>query len=290
MSAGGLRFEARGKGAHWQELVRSPLVSVANVTCRPPHLGCSHEICYGEHRMAFVRRGAFRMHRAADVAIALPGSVALFRAGEGFRSSHPNADGDDCTFLTYAADVLDDVAAPPDAVCIVVPPPRASLAAQTLFHAMEQKRADTLEAEETLLAFLKVTEPASARRPAASTARMRTAARRAAELIAADPAARLDLSAIARQSGSSPFHLARTFSAVHGQPMHALRTRLRLTAAAERLLGGQADLTGLGLDLGFASHSHFAARFRAYYGLSPSQFRKAPGRVLTRLLVRASAS
>ena len=35
------------------------------------------------------------------------------------------------------------------------------------------------------------------------------------------------------------------------------------------------DLTDLGLDLGFSSHSHFSAAFRAAYGRTPSAFRQA---------------
>ena len=35
------------------------------------------------------------------------------------------------------------------------------------------------------------------------------------------------------------------------------------------------DLTTLGLDLGFSSHSHFSAAFQQAYGRSPSEFRQS---------------
>ena len=35
------------------------------------------------------------------------------------------------------------------------------------------------------------------------------------------------------------------------------------------------DLTTLGLDLGFSSHSHFTSAFTQAYGRSPSEFRQA---------------
>jgi len=34
-------------------------------------------------------------------------------------------------------------------------------------------------------------------------------------------------------------------------------------------------LTGLALDLGFSSHSHFTSQFRKQYGKSPSAFQSA---------------
>ena len=41
------------------------------------------------------------------------------------------------------------------------------------------------------------------------------------------------------------------------------------------MLGDYDDLTMLGLDLGFSSHSHFTTAFRQAYGRSPSEFRQA---------------
>jgi AraC-like DNA-binding protein len=41
------------------------------------------------------------------------------------------------------------------------------------------------------------------------------------------------------------------------------------------LLAQYDDLTALGLDLGFSSHSHFSAAFRQAYGRTPSEFRES---------------
>lgn len=46
-------------------------------------------------------------------------------------------------------------------------------------------------------------------------------------------------------------------------------------ARALDLLPQYDDLTALGLDLGFASHSHFTTAFRQVYGRSPSEFRQS---------------
>jgi AraC family transcriptional regulator len=34
-------------------------------------------------------------------------------------------------------------------------------------------------------------------------------------------------------------------------------------------------LTGIALDAGFASHSHFTARFRGFFGFTPTALRRA---------------
>jgi AraC family transcriptional regulator len=52
-----------------------------------------------------------------------------------------------------------------------------------------------------------------------------------------------------------------------------LRTRLR--AALDRVVGGDGELTAIALDAGFASHSHFTARFRALFGVTPAEQRRS---------------
>jgi AraC-like DNA-binding protein len=64
------------------------------------------------------------------------------------------------------------------------------------------------------------------------------------------------------------------FRKVEGMPLYRYQLRLRLARALD-LLPGYEDLTQLGLDLGFSSHSHFSAAFREAYGRSPSEFRRS---------------
>jgi AraC-like DNA-binding protein len=69
------------------------------------------------------------------------------------------------------------------------------------------------------------------------------------------------------------------FRHIVGVPIHRYLIRLRLRASLERLAsvdepGGAAwDLTGLALDLGYSSHSHFTDSFVREFGLTPSAFR-----------------
>ena len=83
----------------------------------------------------------------------------------------------------------------------------------------------------------------------------------------------LSLSEIAREVGSSVFHLARIFKTRTGFSLHAYRNQLRLRSALERLRDPGIDLTGIALDLGFSSHSHFTETFRRAFGKTPSAVR-----------------
>jgi AraC-like DNA-binding protein len=57
-------------------------------------------------------------------------------------------------------------------------------------------------------------------------------------------------------------------------PLSRYQRTLRLARALD-LLGEYEDLTALGLDLGFSSHSHFTAAFRQLYGRTPSAFKRS---------------
>jgi AraC-like DNA-binding protein len=85
----------------------------------------------------------------------------------------------------------------------------------------------------------------------------------------------LTLDGIARSVHSSPYHLSRVFRRRVGHPIHKYLNRLRLRASLERLADGERDLSGLALDLGYSSHSHFSDAFRRECGMPPSQFRSS---------------
>ena len=68
----------------------------------------------------------------------------------------------------------------------------------------------------------------------------------------------------------SPFHLARQFRAATGETISRYLLRLRLGAAVERLAEGERDIAALAIDIGFAHHSHFSARFRMAFGITPT--------------------
>ena len=132
-----------------------------------------------------------------------------------------------------------------------------------------------------LAALSQAPPPRRARRGVTSAAHRELAEAAKAELAAA-PAARTTLDQLARRLHVSAFHLARVFRAETGFALADYRRTLRLRAALERLPDSGRDLSGLALDLGFSSHSHFAASFRREFGVQPAVLRDA-GRTLALL-------
>lgn len=85
---------------------------------------------------------------------------------------------------------------------------------------------------------------------------------------------RLPLQEIAAGLNVSPGFLCRVFRRETGDTIHSHLTALRLSRALELLAGREGeDLTRLGLELGFASHSHFTSAFRRRFGVPPSVIR-----------------
>ena len=97
---------------------------------------------------------------------------------------------------------------------------------------------------------------------------------RAKAVLARDLACSMSLAALARELGTSPYHLCRVFRQRAGTTLHSYRLDLRVRTALERLARPGADLSQLALELGFSSHSHFTAVLRQRLGVPPSAARR----------------
>jgi AraC family transcriptional regulator len=82
--------------------------------------------------------------------------------------------------------------------------------------------------------------------------------------------------ALAQVTGLSGRQFLRAFKATFGVSLHQFVLQRRIERAKELLAAGGQSLTGLALDLGFASHAHFTTAFRARTGTTPSAFRCTP--------------
>lgn len=82
---------------------------------------------------------------------------------------------------------------------------------------------------------------------------------------------RVSLEWVASEVGVSRFHACRVFAAEVGTTMKEYLHIVRISEALFRLAEGARDLTALGLDLGYSSHSHFTSVFRRLVGLPPSR-------------------
>jgi AraC family transcriptional regulator len=86
----------------------------------------------------------------------------------------------------------------------------------------------------------------------------------------------LSLDEIAETASLSRFHFHRIFKAVAGETVADFTRRLRLEAAANRLLSQPlAGITPIAIACGFSSSQNFAKAFRQHFGMTPSAYRQS---------------
>ena len=266
-----------------QPLLSTPSVVVRDVSCTGRHRSPGAEEHAAGTELVLAYRGAYVRHLGQDDAVAEANQVLFFNAGEGNRVSHPVAGGDASLSLRVAEPLLAELA-PRGLVRgrwpLAFRPHRLRIDARAqalmavLRHGLRQGIAETLEAES--LAFTLVQRalgPRTTHAAGASTGRQKLVDR-VKLVLAGDLARRWTLAEIAAEVRGSPVYLTQVFQQVEGMPLYRYQLRLRLARALD-LLPQYDDLLALGLDLGFSSHSHFSAAFRAAYGRTPSQFRQA---------------
>lgn len=265
-------------------LLRTPSVAVHDICCAGTCRGHSGEEVTRQTRLVFAYRGVFVRHLGRDEAVAEANQVLFFNAREGYRVSHPVAGGDCCLDLVIDEPLLHELTPrehlrPGAALAFreqrLRIEPRAQALVAQLRHGLQRESIEPLEGESMALALARLTlGPRDTRVPAAATAGRRRLVDRAKLVLAGDLARRWTLGEIAAEVGGSPVYLTQVFKQVEGVPLYRYQLRLRLARALD-LLPQYGDLTTLGLDLGFASHSHFTTAFRQAYGHSPSEFRQS---------------
>lgn len=264
-------------------LLATPTVTVRDVSCRGSHRHAGPEEQTAGTELVFAYRGAYVRHLGQDDAVAEANQVVFFNAGEAYRVSHPVTGGDASLSLLVAPPQLLELA--PRALLHGGGPPafrphRLRIDARTqalvalLRHGLRTGAAEPLEAESLALTLVTRALGPRTTHAAGSTSGRQKLVDRVKLVLAGDLARRWTLAEIAAEVRGSPVYLTQVFQQVEGMPLYRYQLRLRLARALD-LLAEYDDLTRLGLDLGFSSHSHFGSAFRAAYGRSPSAFRQA---------------
>jgi AraC-like DNA-binding protein len=214
--------------------------------------------------------------------VAEANQVLFFNPQEAYAVSHPVTGGDACLSLTVEESLLRELA-PADQVQAGGTlafrrsrqpiDPRAQFLMALLRHSLLQGAAEPLEAETLALTLVRraLGERAARKSPTYGKQKL---VDRAKLVLSADLARRWTLADIAAEVGVSPVYLTQSFQQVEGVPLYRYQLRLRLARALD-LLDTCEDLTDLGLELGFSSHSHFTAAFKQAYGQSPGEFRRS---------------
>jgi AraC family transcriptional regulator len=245
--------EDRGakSGARIDELLRTELVALGRFRCPPGDPLWSAENYIGEHAHVAFPHVPVRIALRGRADVVSDATLALcYAPRQRFRREALTARGDECVFAVLDGTLFDQIG----------PEPFRALPADGFLrvHALD----DPLALEELIVGL--------AGAPAPRTTRW---SERVKEVLAERLGDRLTLSQMARELGTSPYHLARAFKAATGSSIHQYRIQLRVRTALLRLRE-DVDLCTLGLDLGFATHSHFTETFRRVFGLPPRAVRE----------------
>jgi AraC family transcriptional regulator len=265
---------------HW---LNTETVALRNVRCSG---ACRHrgaEECASITHLVFPYRGVYLRHVGSDQAVADANHVLFFNGGETYQVSHPIAGGDASLSLGLSEPLLRELA--PDSLLNDRErlgfrrqhqriDPRTQALVALLRHRLGSRIIEPLEAEGLVLALAcRSLGPRTSHEPRATHARRRLADR-VKILLASDLSRRWTLADIAAEIRGSPVYLTQVFQQVEGIPLYRYHLRLRL-ARALHLIPRSDDLSALAADLGFSSHSHFAAAFRQAYGRTPTAFRQS---------------
>ncbi len=266
-------------------LLETESVAVRDVICDGACREIDEEESASRTSLVFPYRGVFVRHVGEEEVVAEPNQVLFFNRGEAYRVSHPVVGGDACLSVAMPEALLAELV--PDTHCTKVPTfafnrqklqidARAQALVALLRHGLATGTAEMLEAEALALTLVRRAVGKHNAGVRSTSYGRRKLADRAKLVLSSDLARRWTLGEIAGETGVSPVYLTQVFQQVEGVPLYRYQLRLRLAKALD-LLGDYDDLTALGLDLGFSSHSHFSAAFRQAYGRTPAEFQRFVG-------------
>ena len=258
-------------------LVDSPVASVYDVVCRAPRSGFGELELTTVPQITLTRRGVFTVRRRGEDRVADTTTALLFGLDDEYRVSHPSGNGDECTVVVPPLDLIEQVCGGVSGRVGRLES-RDQLAICLATRALRDPGADRLELEEAAMLLLLPVSSAFGKPTGVEPSKLGPAQRRRVEearsLLASAPAAPWDLRTLSGRVRCSPFHLARQFRAATGETISRYLLRLRLAVAIERLADDERNLAALAVEVGFAHHSHFSARFRRTFGVTPAQARE----------------
>jgi AraC family transcriptional regulator len=266
-----------------QPLLKTPIIAVRDVCCRGSCPHKSVEECASATHLVFPYRGAYVRHLGRDEAVAEASQVLFFNSGDSYQVSHPIRGGDACVDLVVQETLLRELA--PQSLLRegatlafrnqrLRIDPRAQALVALLRHSLHEGIIEPLEAESLSLTLVRRALASRALPPRAASVGRQRLVDRIKLVLASDLSRRWTLANVAAEVGGSAVYLTQVFQQVEGLPLYRYQLGLRLARALD-LLAQYEDLSALGADLGFSSHSHFSAAFQRTYGRSPSEFRQS---------------
>jgi AraC family transcriptional regulator len=248
---------------------------------RPKSDACGEVEKQTSHAIVLPVSGVFAKHEAPGrYIIGTPSHAVLFAMDAPYRIGYPGAIGDRALVLRFgealAPDYLDKRASGERSASHGLLAPDAMMFRNLLWARLKDAASDDFESEALGLDLLSLSlscmRPVGSPPRGSALARHRRAVERVKEAVAVAPAERWSVAKIATVANLSPFHLCHVFRRMVGISIHDYVLHERLAQALDAVLDG-GDLTVIALDAGFASHSHFTARFKRVFGCTPTALR-----------------
>jgi AraC family transcriptional regulator len=227
--------------------------------------------------------GVFSKHDAPGRhVIGTPSHAVFVAADTPYRIAYPGCIGDRALTLRFAVplahDQLDCDASSKTTASHGLLSANAMMLRNLLWTRLERVDADELEIEALGLGLLSTSLASMRMRNIplrrSTLIRRRCALERVKEAVALAPADKWDVAKLAKVANLSPFHLSHVFRQMVGTSIYNYVLQERLAHTLDAVLDRGGDLTVIALDAGFASHSHFTARFRNFFGCTPTALRR----------------
>lgn len=272
------RILGQGDGWHVADVV---------CTCGP------QDRCFEEQHpyvtIAIVVEGTFQYrgslnHSGAAHELMTPGSLLLGNAAQYFECGHEHSSGDRCISFRYTPEYFERIVADSEISrrqrefrMLRLPPlrPLSRTLAKACAGLVRGPNANTSWEElgvEIAAETMRLAHGSSTRVISASPSTLARVTR-AVRVIERHADGELFLGSLAQEAGLSPYHFLRTFEQLTGLTPHQYIRRMRLRAAAMRLLSETKKVLDIALDCGFGDVSNFNRAFRAEFGLSPRKYR-----------------
>ena len=265
-------------------LFESGTVQIGLFAAQPVSDACGELERQGSNVVVLPVSGLFSKHDAPGRhVIGTPSHAVLIAANTPYRISFPGAIGDRALILRFgdarAPDELDGQGGTETTASHGLLPANAMMLRNLLWRRLQRaETTDEFEIEALGLDLLTMSLTSMrtgeiALRLSARVRRMR-ALERVKEAVAVAPTNKWSVAKLAMVANLSPFHLSHVFRPMVGTSIYDYVLRERLAHTLDAVLDGGDDLTAIALDAGFASHSHFTARFRRFFGCTPTALRR----------------
>lgn len=109
---------------------------------------------------------------------------------------------------------------------------------------------------------------------------------RLVDVVEANLDGEIDVVAVARDLGSTEYHLRRMFSSLAGMPFSEYVRRRRMTVAAADVIAGDDEMLDVAVRYGYGSTEAFGRAFRTVHGAAPRDVRRDGGPLRTQPQLR----